>query len=243
MNYLKNFLITQNIQTIDVQVLNDFALEPDKYVYSFSIKEKHKVRDMLTYNKGVMYGERLKKVHYTVASIFEENFCERNPYSFAYHKNVRCKDALEAHLKSNYFIKLDIHHFFESITEEVFFKIYKDRFNKKWTEILKGCFYKKNLCIGFVTSPVISDFFMSKFDNIISEYLENNSKLHYSRYCDDILISSEEDDDVKLKELFDLIKKELNLLSLSLNEKKTRFIKLDYDTHNSISFLGLNISI
>lgn len=226
----------------NLELLNDFVIEPDKYVYSFNIKEKNKIRNMITYNKGINFGQQLKEIHYKVARLFEDNFCDRNEYSFAYHKNTSCKDAIEDHLKSSYFIKIDIHHFFESITADLFFKLYGERFNNKWKKIIEGCFYKKNLCIGFVTSPIISDFFMSKFDNSITNYLKNNNKLHYSRYSDDILISSEEDEDQSLNDLLEFIKNELKLLGLEINNKKTKKVRLDYESHNSISFLGLNIS-
>ncbi len=224
-------------------LVNDYLLNPDRFVYPFVIKEKNgKERTIITYNKSGKNGALLRRAHEEITKDFSINFAERNTHSFAYHKNVRCYDALQSHLKSNIFIKLDIHHFFESITEELFFSIYGDYFNKDWRDKIKLLFYKGSLSIGFVSSPVISDFFMKKFDKDVETYLLNHPELHYSRYSDDILLSSELDDDTSLNSLFEFVKQELALFKLEINDKKTRRITLDYSKHNSISYLGLNIS-
>lgn len=232
-----------SVVSFNESIISDYISNPDRYVYPFTIKEKNgKERTIITYNKFGNYGLRLRSAHESITKSFEINFAERNNNSFAYHKNVRCYDALQSHLKSNIFIKLDIHHFFESISEDLFFSIYGEYFNKDWERAIRGLFYKGSLSIGFVSSPLISDFFMKKFDKDIEEYLLNHPELHYSRYSDDILLSSELDDDKSLNDLFAFVKKELAIFKLEINDKKTRRITLDYDKHNSISYLGLNIS-
>lgn len=222
--------------------VSEYLANPDKYVFPFIIKEKDKERTIITYNKG-QYGCSLRKHHEQLLNWFNENIADRNEYSFAYHKGVRCSDALREHLKSNFFIKLDIHKFFESITEDLFFEIYGDYFNKKTTTAIKSCFYKGALSIGFVTSPMISDYFMRGFDKAIGNYVKDHPETHYSRYSDDILLSSEEtDDDSSLNALFELVKKELAVLKLEVNPNKLFKTKLSYQEHNSLSFLGLGIS-
>ena len=113
-----------------------YLVNPDKFVFPFEIKEPNKVRTIITYNSDNNLGLVLRKTHERINDFIKENFSERNIHSFAYHKGVRCLDALEDHLKSNHFIKIDIHHFFESITEENFFKHYGCHFNKNWKERL-----------------------------------------------------------------------------------------------------------
>lgn len=215
---------------------------PDRYVYPFKIDEGDKIRTIITYNNDPALGQRLRNAHEIIEESFRDNFLDRNPNSYAYHKGVRTIDALENHLYSNYFIKLDIHNFFESITEETFFEVYPDTFNKNWRNILKHVFYKGHLSIGFVTSPTISDFFMSKFDRAIEGYIASNPALHYSRYSDDMLISSEEDNDKSLNALFDFIKEQLEAMHLEINDKKTKRVHLELEKHNALTFLGLNIS-
>ena len=223
-------------------LLLDFINNPDKYVYPFIIKERNKDRTIITYNKGSDYGFRLRAIHENILMQFQENFSQRNINSFAYHKNVKCLDALEDHLQSNHFIKLDIHHFFESITEEKFFKVYNEYFNDNWKATLRGCFYKGALCIGFITSPEISDFYMRDFDRNMEKYLLEHPELHYSRYSDDMLLSSEDDSSESLEKFFEYVQEQLKALELEINEQKTRRVTLDYDSHNSLTFLGLNLS-
>ena len=228
---------------INVESVKGYLDNPNQYVFPFAINEKNgKTRTIITYNES-NDGKSLRKVHELLAKDFEDNFAERNQYSYAYHKGIRCYNALEAHLKSNYFIKLDIHHFFESITLENFLDIYGEYFNKNWREKLQYLFYFGSLSIGFVTSPLLSDFYMKKFDNAVEEYLKDYPELHFSRYSDDIMISSEsKDDDTSLEALFTFIKEQLKQLRLETNESKTKKIKLNLEKHNSFSFLGLNLS-
>ncbi len=90
---------------------------------------------------------------------------------------------------------------------------------------------------------MISDYFMRGFDKAIGNYVKDHPETHYSRYSDDILLSSEEtDDDSSLNALFDLVKKELAALKLEINPNKLFKTKLSYQEHNSLSFLGLSIS-
>lgn len=226
-----------------VTILEQYLLNPDKCVFPFLIKEETKERTIITYNEGKEYGKALRDAHEKVAAWFSDNFADRDPNSYAYQKGVRCSDALKPHLHSNYFIKLDIHHFFESITEEAFFSHYGEFFNKRSALYIKGCFYKGSLSIGYVTSPMLSDFFMKRFDKNVGDFLESHPELHYSRYSDDILLSSEEDDDdSSLNELFEFVQKELAVMGLEINPKKTVKRKLDFASHNSLVYLGLALS-
>ena len=222
------------------ELLNEFALNPDRYVLPFQIKERNKTRTIITYNKAKFLGKALRRAHEETLASFTQHFAQRNPHSFAYQKGVRTSDAIIEHRASNYFIKLDIHHFFESITFAHFLEAHPS-FNAHWKKILSGCFYKGSLSIGFVTSPALSDFYMRDFDEAVESYLQEHEGLHYSRYCDDMLLSSE-DDEGALEALFQFVVDHLRALHLELNEKKTRRVLLDYASHNSISFLGLNLS-
>ena len=226
----------------DLTLIENYIDVPEKYVYEFEIKEPNRVRKIITYNKDPKFGNALRYQHTLVSDEFRKNFYERNEHSFAYHKNIRCLDAIDAHLKSHHFIKLDIHHFFESITYDAFMKMYGERFNPLWKTLIRGFFFKDALSIGFVSSPLISDYYMSSFDRDIEEYMSINPKLHYSRYSDDILLSSEEDDITSLNEFYDYLVAKLGEFGLTVNEKKLRRESLSLEKHNSISFLGLNIS-
>ena len=87
-------------------VAKEYLLNPNRYVYPFIIKEKNgKERSIITYNKTGDNGAALRRIHESIVKDFATNFAERNLNSFAYHKNIRCYDALQSHLKSNIFIK------------------------------------------------------------------------------------------------------------------------------------------
>lgn len=75
---------------------DDYLNNPDKFVFPFVIQEKNKERTIITYNKG-QYGESLRRYHERALEWFNDSFAERNEHSFAYHKGVRCADALKEH--------------------------------------------------------------------------------------------------------------------------------------------------
>ena len=82
------------------------------------------------------------------------------------------------------------------------------------------------MSIGFVSSPLISDFFMKRFDKEVEGYLNEHPELHYSRYSDDILLSSELDNEKSLDELFEFVKDRLSVYHLELNDKKTKKVPI-----------------
>lgn len=212
------------------------------YVFPFEIHEKNgKTRTIITYLKNSV-GRSFRRWHEEVLRSLTLLY-KSNQHSFAYKKRVSCKSALADHMKSNCFIKLDIHSFFESISYERFLKEGYPLIKKVLeVEELKALFYDSHLSLGYVTSPIISDIYMNSFDEKIEEYIKNKPNLHYSRYCDDILISSEDNDFADLEALQTFIEKELAKKELSINKKKEKKECLNYESHNSFSFLGLNIS-
>ena len=95
---------------IDTILIAKYLENPDNYVFPFEIKEKQKIRRIITYNDDINYGLSLRCFHERIREFFENDFCKRNKNSFAYHKGISCLDAIKDHLKSYHFIKLDIHH-------------------------------------------------------------------------------------------------------------------------------------
>lgn len=229
-------------------IINDYLANPGKYVFPFEIKEKNKkVRKIITYNDDEN-GDNLREIHTYIAKNIR-GFYQSSKLSFAYKKNNCCLNAVSDHLHSNFFIKLDIKSFFETITEDKFLEHYPALFEnygrkKRWNLFLKSVFYQSHLSIGYVTSPIISDIYLSDFDKAIEKYIKKYGprKLHYSRYSDDILISCSGNNWTVLEGLFEKIRDELKLYSLEINEKKTQKVELNKKDQNSITFLGLNIS-
>lgn len=141
-----------------------------------------------------------------------------------YVKGRGIKENAKVHLNSNYILKLDISDFFGSIH---FGKIVNNILPSIYDENLKVlvtnlCMFNGSLPQGAPTSPIISNIVMAKFDEIVSNYcMENN--LVYTRYADDMFISSENDFDYKkvLHKIEYLLKK---YYSMKLNREKTHYL-------------------
>lgn len=215
----------------------NFINNIDDYVFEFKIKEPKRVRKIITYENDIN-GYNFKRFHRRYVLPYLEK-APSSKYSYAYKKGTCTKDAFKNHLKSNLFIKLDISKFFESISYDEFIKKARGVIKEEVKNDFKTCFYKGNLSIGFVTSPKISDIYMYKFDQKIEKYLSKFKNLHYSRYCDDILISAKDKDFGQLHTFKSYIVKELEKIGLSINDKKTREFDIDKDEY--VKFLGLNL--
>ena len=208
----------------------------DNCIEVFEILKRGKKREIVTYSKN-SYGRDLRNKHEKI-NLFHLSKFPSSKVSFAYKNGVSTKDALKYHCSSNLYIKLDIKNFFNSISYENFLS--KVSLKNSLKTLIFDCFYKDSLPIGFVNSPKLSDIYLYDFDVLIEKYLESHNTLHYSRYCDDILISSEENNFGSLHTFFSYIKKNLEEYGLSINQEKVREFDLSKDT--SVQFLGLNLS-
>lgn len=103
------------------------------------------------------------------------------------------------------------------------------------TEILKTMFYKYKLPFGFITSPKLSDIYLTFVDKSLIKHYAN---LRITRYADDILISSVEKN-VIFSDFYSFFVNNLKYINLEFNKKKTIIKSLD--KNDSIRFLGLNI--
>jgi hypothetical protein len=146
-------------------------------------------------------------------------------YSTAYSKGNSIKCNALIHKNSNYILHLDITHFFESITEYHLDKLLNkiDKINNEDIALIKRIiFYKgEHLVIGSVASPIVSNCVMYDIDKEIIDKCIKDKGLIYTRYADDMIISSKE----YIQE--DIIEKVTSILKQNqfiLNEKKTYFM-------------------
>jgi RNA-directed DNA polymerase len=161
--------------------------------------------------------------------------------AYAYKKKISIKDNAKQHLHSKYLLKMDFTDFFPSISPELFFKCTKNsgiNYNELDEVILTGLLFwkprKKNnlvLSIGAPSSPLISNFIMLEFDQIISNFCKIE-KINYTRYADDITFSTNRKD-----LLFSVPKKVNSLLikifggSIKVNNNKTVFTSKAHNRH------------
>lgn len=218
--------------------LKYFDKEPEKYIKKFKILKNGKEREIISYTNDA-YGYDYRFFHEKLLVKLYNSSYKSSMHSYAYKEGCSTKDAFKDHLKSNFFIKLDIKSFFESIHYDNFIKLVPNKITKDIND-LKYCFYEDHIPLGFVSSPFLSDIYMNSFDKAVEKYLNSHKTLHYSRYCDDMLISSEDSDFGSLHTFINFIEVELSKLHLTLNLKKKKEVWLE--KAGSISFLGLNLS-
>ena len=143
----------------------------------------------------------------TVKDIFEQQIkCLPHDAAYAYVKFRSTYDAIEKHQKnnSNWYLKLDLTDFFPSCTPEFiynqltqlypFYYItqYEQETTNKLKEIIKICCLNNGLPQGTPMSPLLTNLVMVPYDYEIHNTLKRGLGDHfvYTRYADDILISS-----------------------------------------------------
>jgi len=130
----------------------------------------------------------------------------------------------EVHLGKKYLLKLDIKDFYSSLcTEDIVhmfqWKLGTDPEAAYLLTLL--CTFKDEMPTGAPTSSVVSELIMHDFDYLVSLWLKQRDGWTYSRYADDICISSDYPLDVSFITFF--IGQQLEEYGLSLNEKKTKY--------------------
>ena len=233
-------LCKANIPSL-IRVISDFndkcgyLLENDmsKHYHTFFIPKRNGgQRRIDAPNPELMYALRCLK------GIFEENFhvlYHTNVYSYV--KNRSCVDAVKCHQKneSRWFLKLDFHDFFGSTTKEFIMKQLSVIF--PFSEVMKVpngyqnldralslCFLNGKLPQGTPISPMLTNIMMIPIDLEISRALSKESQKYvYTRYADDICISSKYT--FNHQYISDLIVSILNKWGapFSLNSEKTKY--------------------
>jgi len=137
------------------------------------------------------------------------------------------KDNAKFHVKKKYIIKIDLKNFFHYVTnkkiEEYFSSL---NYNKaEIDKLLSIITYKWRLPQGAPTSPFISNLIFLKVDeviiNLLAHYLKN--WFDYTRYADDIAISTNND---KIFSLLDIIIEEIiPLYWYKVNKNKVKILK------------------
>ena len=117
--------------------------------------------------------------------------------AFAYVPTRNILKALQVHQKNNsrWYLKLDIKDFFPSCNQEFVVKQLKQIYPfSMWLEdeirsFIWICFRNNELPQGTPMSPMLTNLIMIPFDYAMQQYAYDNN-LVYTRYADDILISS-----------------------------------------------------
>ncbi len=140
-------------------------------------------------------------------------------FATAYKSGASVKRNAKMHIGKEKLLKLDIKHFFDSITystvKEKVFPI--TRFSESNRILLTMlCYYRDKLPQGAPTSPVITNIIMRDFDEKIGAWCAGKS-ITYTRYCDDMAFSGSFDE----AEVIAFVSNELKAMGFFLNKKKT----------------------
>jgi hypothetical protein len=115
-----------------------------------------------------------------------------------------------------------------------------DEFVEELASILKVCQFNNEIPIGFITSPVLSELYMEGFDSAIAEFLRDKEMI-YTRYADDILISSSyKMNKETVNDIYSILGSLLEEKSLQINKKKFRVGYINR-IGDHFKYLGLNI--
>lgn len=223
-------------------------------VKRFQLFKSRKIRNIVTYAEN---GESFLSAHKMIKCDLERIAKEYNLYSqhsYAYKEGLNTLACLKAHLNSRYFVKMDIHRFFESmdpsIVKDILLRVFKDdwryklmndketnRFNGRLSSYIDLLTLNGSFPIGFVASPIVSEIYLSRFDNCVSNYCKEQG-IVYSRYADDMLFSSKKNFDKD--RLVDIVENSLMGVGLTINQTKTEKVDL-VKPSDSVHFIGLNI--
>ncbi|MDD4411078.1 MAG: reverse transcriptase domain-containing protein [Bacilli bacterium] len=236
-------MVKTGIQFIDSLSL-DYNLNPKavKNVIVFNQKFYRKVgipKKDGSIREIYLPSSQIKLIHYYLIRTFLKSY-EVSPFATAYQKGCSIKKNALLHTEGKHFFKTDITSFFESITEKKLVKFFCNNninniSNKEIGYIIRSMVYDGKLIIGNPISPFVSNIFFKPIDDeIIAKLKESHGDCQYSRYSDDIVISSDNFIDKKIIEDLKII---LSKYGLILNENKTMFLS----RKNNIRITGINI--
>lgn len=167
-----------------------------------------------------------------------ENTCYASYHTsaFAYINGRSTVDCVKRHQSngSNWFLKLDFSKFFPSTTPEFlvesigltypFSHLFATDCKNVFARALQLCFLNGGLPQGTPTSPLLTNMMMIPIDYTISKYCrQHDARLCYTRYADDIIISSQYkfDWNAVQNDLVDILRKAA--APFAINAEKTRF--------------------
>lgn len=160
----------------------------------------------------------LKKVQRRITEVLLSQM-PVSPYATAYRYGGSVVRNARPHLGQPMLLKLDIHHFYDSILystvkERVFPAVIYTEPLRVLLSIL--CYGQVGLPQGAPTSPTISNIILYDFDREVGRWCSDR-KINYSRYCDDMSFSGAFDP----KEVTEFVRRSLRAEGFFLNERKT----------------------
>lgn len=147
-------------------------------------------------------------------------------YAYGFLPGRSIYDNARVHAGKKFILNVDIKDFFPSCRRVGAWHIsmLKNALDKEEINLL---FYNDSLPQGAPTSPLVSNFYLAKFDRILPVVLKKrvSDDIRYSRYADDITISSNSKV-IFSKLCIKIISEILKQFDFKINYKKVRFMTL-----------------
>lgn len=188
-----------------IEDIKNETFKPSKF-NEFTVKEGKKVRLI----QSLPYYDRiaLNAIMRVCGEVLYKTLI-RDSYASIKGKGLhdglkRVVKALEDGENTVYCLKLDIHHFYPSVNQEILISLIKKKIkDKKVIDLLIRIIrsFKEGLPIGYHSSQYFGNFYLSYLDHFIKETLHVK---YYFRYCDDIVILDSNKE--KLKHIYCEIK-------------------------------------
>lgn len=225
----------EHLLNIDIENDTQKIIEEKNNIKNIEIVVNNKTRNILRLPTSSLIRSTQKKIQHTILSdeYYPDCVC-------GYVKKKSYFDFLKPHCDKKYFLRIDIKDFFDSISSEklTILLAEKIRINdpKERKEImdflLNILFVNKKLPQGFSTSPALSNLFFKRADLRIEKYCMTQ-KITYTRYVDDLLFSSNQNNLIGTK-ILTTIKYICKDFGLEINYKK---IKRGFDTFSLNGFV------
>ena len=237
----QKFLENYNFDEM-IEILKNFNIQNEKL---FEVADRHSLYEKFFIPKK---SGGLREINAPVPelmialrnlkTIFEVNmFALYHTSAFAYVKGRCALDSVKRHQQneSKWFAKLDFSNFFGSTTEEFVLHMFSMIFpfseivkredgREALTRALSLCFLDGGLPQGTPISPTITNIMMIPIDHQLSNELRNMDEHYtYTRYADDILISSRIGFDYNILQDYILSVLRKFEAPFSLKKEKTRY--------------------
>ncbi|WP_262378816.1 reverse transcriptase family protein [Enterobacter cloacae] len=186
-------------------------------------------REIVAYKEGF---NKLRLLHRFLNEAIFNRIDIMDDVVFSYRKKVNVFDCVYPHRLNSFIFKTDIKSFFPSFTRNFIYSklesIFKDfiisDINEYLPKIVDLVSYNNYLPVGFSTSPSLSNILFSDTDKKLKKFSASNEYI-YTRYSDDLIISSEKE--IDKKELFSSVQQIINseCETFVLNFDKTKLLK------------------
>lgn len=165
----------------------------------------------------------------------ENNLSEQvtsSAHGFVKGKNIKT-NAIE-HINSQYALQIDLKDFFNQFSESHIKNYFKSiGVSHDWARLIaKLCTFNGSMFQGSPVSPFLANVFVNNMDKNISQYCKVKG-LKYSRYADDITITSDHKMDYKVKKII--------LKIITKNKCRANMKKVFFQTNN-LNITGITIT-